>query len=106
MNQYMYMNKKKFAAPIFPRSFKYELDCLELFRLKKLQQKVQKDEEEDKKRQEAQLKHVKPVNETEENSPKPVEPTHTSFYPRWQQQPHLFAPSETDPCIRKADFSL
>ncbi|GJQ88031.1 hypothetical protein Trydic_g12955 [Trypoxylus dichotomus] len=101
-----YDSRYSHTAPVFPRSFKYELDCLESFRLKKLKQKMQRDEQEDKIRQEKQLKKVKAEVELEQEAAKLIEPTDLPSYPRWQPQPHLFAPSQTDPCIRRAEFAL
>lgn len=64
---------------------------------------MQQDEKEDKRRQAQQLRKIETESEPQSEE---VQGTATPIYPRWQPQPHLFAPSQTDPCKRRTEFAL
>lgn len=126
----------KFSAGIASRSFKYELDCIEVKRREKLAAKVE--------RELAELRHIQNVrdikkirarppsiklktceleppfwwsqdgvHETKVEAEKPPQAPHFEVdseeeptYLRWQKKPRLFSKGQRDPCDRQLDLLL
>ncbi|XP_022915777.1 uncharacterized protein [Onthophagus taurus] len=96
-----YDPRYKKNTSFYTRSYKYELDCLEDFRLRKLQKKIDREKIEHMQRLHTQLGIRK------EDIPDIAEAEQGLFKEeRWQEPPVLFAPSLSDPCLRRSEFSL
>lgn len=99
--------KREISARLFPRSFKYEIDCIEQKRLEKLHEKTLREEEEDrskfKYRNEKTVVDNYPVEHklyAEKRAKLPAKLTG-----RWQETPDIISYSTDSDCIRRWEMA-